>query len=215
MHPSPIKRAHSTTSTSGVLELPVPDSDAGLVAALRAGRISAKAALFDRYARHVQRVLSRVLGPDPDIPDLLQDVFVSALESIDRLSDPNALRPWLARIAVFTARGRIRRRVRWRFIRSEPLEELTEIEANLASAEVSEALRATYRALEQLPPDERIAFALRFIDGMELTEAAAACGVSLATIKRRLVRAQRRFVDTAKNDPTLHEWLVRGARWKA
>jgi RNA polymerase sigma-70 factor (ECF subfamily) len=213
VHFSQAQTAERAALSSGVLELPVPDTDAGLVVALRAGRQSAKAALFDRYGRHVQRVLSRVLGPDPDIQDLLQDVFVSALESIDRLSDPNALRPWLSRIAVFTARGRIRRRVRWRFIRSEPMEELTEVEANSASAEVSEALRATYRVLNQLPPDERIAFALRFIDGMELTEVAEASEVSLATIKRRLVRAQRRFVDIARHEPSLHEWLVRGARW--
>jgi len=197
-----------------VLELPIPDSDAGLVAALRSGRQSAKAALFDRYGRHVERVLTRVLGPDPDIPDLLQDVFVSALESIDRLTDPNSLKPWLSRIAVFTARGRIRRRVRWRFIRHDPFDdEAAKVPAHLASAEVSEALRATYNALKQLPPDERIAFALRFIDGMELTEVAQASGVSLATIKRRLTKAQRRFVDVAKRDPSLQEWLIRGARW--
>jgi len=212
VHSSQAQR-EKTTAAAGVLELPVPDSDAGLVAALRNGRQSAKAALFDRYGRHVRRVLTRVLGPDPDIPDLLQDVFVSALESIDRLQDPNSLRPWLSRIAVFTARGRIRRRVRWRFIRHDPFDELAEVEAHLASAEVSEALRATYNALNQLPPDERIAFALRFIDGMELTEVAEASGVSLATIKRRLTKAQRRFVDVARRDPSLREWLTRGARW--
>ena len=183
------------------------------MAALRSGRQAAKAALFDRYGRHVHRVLTRVMGPDPDIPDLLQDVFVSALESIDRLEDPSSLRPWLSRIAVYTARGRIRRRVRWRFVRSDPLDEIVEVEAHLASAEVSEALRATYKALNQLPPDERIAFALRFIDGMELTEVAHASGVSLATIKRRLAKAQRRFVDLARRDPSLQEWLTRGARW--
>lgn len=213
MHPSHAQRARPLSGPSGVLELPVPDSDAGLVVALRAGRQSAKAALFDRYGRHVQRVLSRVLGPDPEIPDLLQDVFVSALESIDRLSDPSALRPWLSRIAVFTARSRIRRRVRWRFIRSEPPEELAEVEAHFASAEVSEALKTTYAILNRLPSDERIAFALRFIDGMELTEVAAASGVSLATIKRRLVKAQRRFVEAARAEPSLHDWLLRGARW--
>ncbi|HEY6727141.1 MAG TPA: sigma-70 family RNA polymerase sigma factor, partial [Polyangiaceae bacterium] len=155
MHSSQAQREKAVAG-GGVLELPIPDSDAGLVAALRSGRQSAKAALFDRYGRHVERVLTRVLGPDPDVQDLLQDVFVSALESIDRLEDPNSLKPWLSRIAVFTARGRIRRRVRWRFIRNDAFDEVAEVEAHLASAEVSEALRRTYQALKQLPPDERI-----------------------------------------------------------
>lgn len=206
---------HATLSSqeriqSEVLELPIPDNDAGLVAALRSGRQSAKAALFNRYGNHVHRVLVRVLGPDPDVPDLVHDVFVAALESIDRLSNPGALKAWLSRIAVFTARGRIRRRVRWRFIRVQPFDELEEIEATLASAEVSEALRATYRVLGRMKPDERIAFALRFIEGMELTEVATSSGVSLATVKRRLTKARRHFSDLANGEPALAEWLPRG-----
>ena len=61
--------------------------------------------------------------------------------------------------------------------------------------------------------DKFIAFALRFVDGMELVEVAEACEVSLATIKRRLARAQAKFTNIARTYPVLHEWLERGARW--
>jgi RNA polymerase sigma-70 factor (ECF subfamily) len=192
---------------AGVVRLPVPEGDVGLVAALRAGRPEATGALFDRYARHVQRVLARVLGPDPELNDLLQDVFVAALESVDRLEEARALRSWLTSIAVFTARARIRRRVRWRFLRVVPSEEIPELPAVTASPETSEALRCTYEVLSELPPDERIAFALRFIDGMELTEVASTCRVSLATIKRRLRRARDRFAALASEHRVLAEWL--------
>jgi RNA polymerase sigma-70 factor (ECF subfamily) len=73
--------------------------------------------------------------------------------------------------------------------------------------EVSEALRAAYRVLSSLQVDERIAFALRFVEGMDLTEVAAACGVSLATTKRRLARAEARFALLADREPSLAEWL--------
>ncbi|MDX2052594.1 MAG: sigma-70 family RNA polymerase sigma factor [Polyangiaceae bacterium] len=193
--------------TPKVVELPVPLSDAAIVAGVCAGQRDAGAALFDRYSPLVHRVLLRVLGPDPDVHDLLQDVFVSALGSMRRLENPSALRGWLTQIAVFTARGRIRKRVRWRFLLFSPTEELPEQEAMHPSAEVSEALKKTYAVLNQMPPDERIPFALRFIDGMELTEVAKACGTSLATIKRRLSRAQTRFVELARQDPSLLEWV--------
>jgi RNA polymerase sigma-70 factor (ECF subfamily) len=157
--------------------------------------------------------LTRVLGPDPEISDLLQDVFVTALESIERLKEPSALKAWLSRIAVFTARGRIRRRVRWRFLRLVAQGDLPEVEATVVSAEISEALNATYRVLERLKPDERIAFALRFIDSMELTEVASACDVSLATIKRRLSRAQGHFIKLARDEAVLKDWIERGSRW--
>jgi RNA polymerase sigma-70 factor (ECF subfamily) len=64
--------------------------------------------------------------------------------------------------------------------------------------------------LERLPADERVAFALRFIDSMELTQVADACGVSLATIKRRLSRAQQTFQRLAAEHAVLREWLEGG-----
>lgn len=193
-----------------VRPLPFTGDDAALVAAIRAGHPGATAALFDRHATHVRRVLARVLGADPDLSDLLHDVFVRALDGVDRLEDPAALQGWLTSIAVYTARGCIRRRQARRWLRIVAPEEVPEVEANQASVEVTEALRAAYALLDRMSADDRIPFALRFIDGMELTEVAAACGVSLATIKRRLTRAQTRFTDGARKTPALAEWLRGG-----
>jgi RNA polymerase sigma-70 factor (ECF subfamily) len=190
-----------------VIRLPVGLTDEAIVHGLRARDRESAAQLFDRYAGHLRRVLVRVLGPDPEIPDLLQDVMVAALGSIDRLDDPRALRAWLTRIAVFTARVRIRRRMRWRFLRFVAPEELPEQGIDPHDAPASETLRATYRVLEKLQPDDRIAFALRFLHGMELSEVASAAQVSLATIKRRLSRAQQNFQELAQEEPSLGDWL--------
>jgi RNA polymerase sigma-70 factor (ECF subfamily) len=190
-----------------VIRLPVALTDEAIVQGLRVSDRGAAAQLFDRYAEHLRRVLVRVLGPDPEIPDLLQDVMVAALGSIGRLDDPRALRAWLTRIAVFTARVRIRRRTRWRFLRFVAPDELPEPGIDPHDAPATETLRATYRVLERLVPDDRIAFALRFLHGMELTEVAHATDVSLATIKRRLNRAQQQFQKLAQAEPALEDWL--------
>jgi RNA polymerase sigma-70 factor, ECF subfamily len=190
-------------------ELPAPESDELLVLALRACHPDAGTQLFDRYAPHVRRVLVRVMGPDSEILDLVHDVFVTALESVHRLMDPKALRAWLTQIAVFTARARIRRRVRGRVLRFLPFSELPEPELPPADFEGSQAMQAVYRVLGSLDTDQRIAFALRFVAGMELTEVAATCGVSLATIKRRLSRAQVNFSSAALSEPALRDWLAR------
>ena len=190
-----------------VVELPIPESEVALVAALQAGRAEARRALFDRYSRDVERVLFRVLGPDTELADLLQDVFVVALGSIDQVRDPRALRGWLTGIAVRKARKCIVKRQRWRLIQFFAPADVPEQEAAVAPVEVSEALRCTYEIMGQLPADERVAFALRHIDGMELTAVAAACNVSLATIKRRLARAQRTFNALASEHAALAEWV--------
>jgi RNA polymerase sigma-70 factor, ECF subfamily len=189
--------------------------DEQLVAAARHGDVVARTALFERHATHVARVLVRLLGSDGELPDLVHDVFTFALRDLDRLAQPAALKAWLTAIAVNTARGHIRSRVRRRWLRFFAPDELPEVESPLADEETREAMRATYAILDGMAADERIAFALRFVDGMELTETAAACGVSLATIKRRLARAEEAFVTRAREIPALERWLEGGSRWAA
>ena len=80
--------------------------------------------------------------------------------------------------------------------------------------ESREVLRHTYALLDLLPADQRIAFTLRFFEGMELTEIAGACGVSLATVKRKLARAEHRFLLLASKQPALQERIERSERWR-
>jgi RNA polymerase sigma-70 factor (ECF subfamily) len=203
----------SSLRRASVVHLPVPEGDAALVEALRRDRPGARAALFDRYAAHVRRVLVRVLGLDSEIPDLVHDVFVTALEGIDRLEDGAALRGYLTSIAVYSARGLIRKRSRRRILSFLEPEQMDRFASVGATDELHEAVRALYDVLGAMPADERIAFALRFIEGMELPEIAAACRVSRATVSRRLSRAQRAFVERATRHPALAEWLSGGTRW--
>jgi RNA polymerase sigma-70 factor, ECF subfamily len=200
-----------------VLPLGFVGDDVALVDALRGNHPAAKAAFFQRHVGRVERIITHVIGFDAELADILQEVFTRALGSIHSLKDPSALEPWLGRIAAHTARRVLRTRTRrsWlrRFIDSTE-EERYEPSAVTFAPEARQALRAVYRVLDVLPPDERIAFALRFIDGMELTEVAAACAVSLATIKRRLSRSERRFVAVARRYPELAPWLSGGGRWR-
>ena len=79
--------------------------------------------------------------------------------------------------------------------------------------DVVEAHRRTYALLERMPADERVIFALRYIDGMELERIAEVREVSLATLKRRLARAEQRFAHAAQRDSVLRPWLEEGGRW--
>jgi RNA polymerase sigma-70 factor (ECF subfamily) len=190
-----------------VRELAPRLDDAALVHAARRADAAAKAAIFDRHSERVQRVLLRVLGPDRDLADLLQDVFVLAFRDLDKLSDPSSLGGWLVSIAVHVARRAIRTRARWRWIRFVAPEEVPDALHEEDDAG-REELRAVYRVLDRLPEDERIAFALRFLGGMELTTVAESTGVSLATIKRRLQRAEQRFREHAAREPSLSARLI-------
>lgn len=187
--------------------------DAALVAALLAEDPRARALLFDQHAAYLRRVIARVLGVDDELPEVLQETFLQAFRSIHTLDDPERLGAWLVRVAVFTARGVIRKRQRRRWLQFVPPAEVPEVESRHADPDARRTLDRFQSVLEQLPADERIAFALRFVEGLELTEVADACDCSLATIKRRLTRAETRFVSLASDDPLLSKWIRQSPRW--
>ena len=196
-------------SAAPVYALRPPSDDVRLVAELRARGRGAASTLLASYGRDIERVVMRVNGR-ADLADLVHDVFVRALERIHTLREPSALRAGLIGSAVLTAREHIRHRQRRRRFALLPF---LDPPALPYDAEGGEALRHTYAILERMDVDERIALALRVIDGMELRDVAAACGCSLATIKRRLSRAQTRFAEEARRDPILAARVRDGARW--
>ncbi len=167
----------------------------------------AAAAFFDEYGALVERTIARILGADADLADATQDTFMRTLRSIHRLRDPQAMTEWVIQIAVCTASDWVRRRQRKHWLSFRDPADLANYPTAIVDAAGREALRATYSVLNDLNIEERAAFALRYIDGMELKEVALACNCSLATIKRRLARAKTRFESRARKYPALHPWL--------
>jgi RNA polymerase sigma-70 factor (ECF subfamily) len=189
--------------------------DAALMQALRTGHPGAAAVFYDQHSAHVHRTLRAVLGADEEIPDLLQEVFIRALDRIAKLRDIERVRSWLGTIAIFVARAQIRRRARRSWLRVFSPERTQPSYQDQPASEARLALREVYDVLDGLPVNERMAFVLRFIDGMTLHDAAEACNTSLATIKRRLARAEKQFLAEARKRPALVHWLEDGTRWNA
>ncbi len=216
MPPAPASSDRPRAAGAGVVRaLPQVRDDQALVDGLRAGDAWARAALFDRYAPDVERILRRILGYElhTDMADLVHDTFVQVLTSFESLRDAGALRGWIQSIAAHTAYRTIRsRRVR-RWLRFWEPSQIPEVAVDSVDPDVHEAFRRTYQALDRLPADERVAFVLRHVEGMDLGQLAETCRVSLSTIKRRLARAEARFARAAQRDDVLKQWLEEGGRW--
>jgi len=185
--------------------------DERLVAALKQPQPGANDEVIRRHGAHLRRVLTRVLGAyDTEQADVMQEVAMSAWQGIGSLTDARALKAWLTQIAVFTARGMIRRRRRGRWLAL--LGEIPDRPLPWATPDLQEAARAVYAIFDRMPVDERIPFALRMLDGIDLEATAQACGMSLATVRRRLVRAERRFKKLAHQHEVLEPWLQEAQR---
>jgi RNA polymerase sigma-70 factor, ECF subfamily len=168
-------------------------SDAALVVAARAGEKWAQEALFRRYSRMVNGLAFRLLGRDQDVDDLVQDSFVAALRSLDRLAEPQAFASWLGSIVVRSAHKLIRRRkllTRLGLRKPAPVE-LDQVMSSAAPPSVAAELTRLYSCLDKLETEARIALVLHRVDGLSIPEVAAQMQLSVSTVKRRLKVAER------------------------
>ncbi len=172
------------TTRSGVGEL----TDADLVARA-ADNESAFAALYERHARTVARVAYRLLGSDGDVDDIVQETFLDARSDLHRLEDAHALRSWLITIAVRRVHRLLRKRRRRAFLSAC----FAELSAKISDPRDRQPADELYEALADLPVEIRVPWTLARVEELTLPEVAAACEVSLATIKRRIALADERL----------------------
>jgi RNA polymerase sigma-70 factor (ECF subfamily) len=177
-------------------------SDAALVVAARAGEKWAQEALFRRYSRMVNGLAFRLLGRDQDVDDLVQDSFVSALRSLDRLAEPQAFASWLGSIVVRSAHKLIRRRKllsRLGLRKPAPVE-LDQVMSSAPPPSVAAELSKVYRCLDALDAEARIALVLHRVDGLSIPEVAEQMQLSASTVKRRLKVAERHLASHTAGD---------------
>ena len=180
-----------------------PPRDEDLVGALRAGDPEAPAALWARYSPSVGRVLAKALGPSLDIEDLTQEVFLRVFGRLPSLRDPSALRAFVLAVAMNVLKWEIRRRWVSRRVRLSGTGTLPDIESTSADAEARHALQRCYRIFDSLPTKERMAFVLRYMEGMTIDEVAAALEVSISTAKRWVNRGAAKVAEQVTGDPDL------------
>jgi len=181
-------------------------TDEMLVAAVVAGDERSFSEIFDRYKRHVTRVVARFFSDRGDIEEFAQQSFTKAYFSLKnyRGGEDKSLPAWLSRIAVNVCYDEFRRRKRKGETTFTDLsdEETSFVETIVDDKARSEEDRLTAkqladRVLGSLDPEDRIAVQLVYSEDLSLAEAAAIIGISTSNLKSRLFRCrnfiQKRF----------------------
>ncbi len=168
-------------------------ADSELVQRLLAGQRDALERLYRRHAPFAFKLAVRLQGSSHDVEDVVHDAFLKAQARVSSLKDPALFKGWLGSIVVNEVRLRMRRGRLLRALRLQSAEpvELDSLASDAASPEVLAQLAQVYSLLRQMATDDRIAWTLRFVERQRLEEVAELTGCSLATVKRRLLSAQR------------------------
>ena len=179
-----VARRHRGFVTRDVsaIEARSDDDEPALVRDARGGDPGAWAELHHRYARMVHGILL-ARAPVGEVEDLVQDVFVKALQGLPRLRDVAVFGPWLARIARNRATDALRRKGRRKL---SPLPDDV-LARDVPQVEAREALAA----LRRVPEAFRETLVMRLVEGMSGPEIAARTGRTAGSIRVNLHRGMK------------------------
>ena len=152
-------------------------------------------AVYRQYVRYVAAIATRMIGPDEDVHDIVQDVFLAAAQHLRSIDDPKA---WLA--VVTSRKVTDRRRSWWSRAREQDDVALDRLVAGGLDPADRVELRALCGVLSTLPRPVREAWTLRYVRGLELEEVAVETGCSLATAKRRINAGRRALLAACRPD---------------
>jgi RNA polymerase sigma-70 factor (ECF subfamily) len=181
--------------------------DIELVRRCQAGEERAFELLFLSHRKQVTGLVYRMLGPSPELEDLVQDVFIQVLRSLGTFRDEARFSTWLYRVAlnvVLMHRRAAGRRPRW----VDEQHAAPAVDAGPSAHDTLETRRrvaAFYALLERLSEKKRAVFVLHELEGLTPARIAEIVHAPVLTVRTRLFYARRELARWIEEDPLLAE----------
>lgn len=190
---------------------PVPSTavmlllDEEIVHRVLAGDLPSFELIMRRYNQRRFRIVRSILGDDNDTEDALQETYTSAFEHLGQFAGRAKFSTWLTKIAIHAAVARRGRRSRIQSLDFHDPENTGMVPRSTAAsaeqkASANELGQVLTKAIDALPEDLRLVFAMRMIEGLDTSESASCLEISEANVKVRLHRARamlRGVIDAA------------------
>ncbi|HFE47251.1 MAG TPA: sigma-70 family RNA polymerase sigma factor [Nannocystis exedens] len=179
-------------------------SEATLIALAATGDARALRTLYNRCEPQVRAFLLRMLGPDPELDDMIQTVFIRAFGALDSFRGDSKLSTWLYRICGNTCRNLIRSRYRRRRLHDALHFFTIAREGDRAHVDLG-ARNEALRLLQRLRPELREAFVLYHHEGLTIPEISTVLSLASSTVGDRLQRSRKELhkLASAKPQPKL------------
>lgn len=169
--------------------------DSDLVATVLSGDREAFAGLVGRYQQVAFRAAYLITRDAGAAEEAAQDGFVRAYQSLRSFRQGEPFRPWLLRIVTNLALNQVRGRSRrQRLFERVGLARPSQVEPAADDTFLAtDRQRQLWRAIRELPEDDRVVLYLRYFLELPEKEIASVIGKAPGTVKSRLNRAGGRL----------------------
>ncbi|MDR2436204.1 MAG: sigma-70 family RNA polymerase sigma factor [Puniceicoccales bacterium] len=178
--------------------------DADLIERVRAHDAAAFDTLVKKYRERLYSVIYNLTSNRDDTFDLMQDVLIKVLQSIDKFSGKSSFFTWLYRIAVnatisFMRKNRLRRFFSFEKIQEDGAEAayinglLLDKDQGDRSALLRELQENLNIALQKLSNKHRVVVVLHEIEGLDHGDIASILKCSVGTVRSRLHYAKEQL----------------------
>lgn len=154
--------------------------------------------IVNRYTPVIYSLAVRLLENSEEAEDAVQEIFLNAYKSLHSFKIGARFYSWLYTIAVNKIRSLLRkkhRQGRTVSLDADGAPDLPDTREDLQLRVVSRAEEERAREmLSNLKPAYRIAFVLRFIEGMPLKDMADVLDIPIGTVKAHLHRARKQMI---------------------
>ena len=169
--------------------------DANVLDQARAGDREAIAKVVTHHQAAVRRYMAR-LAPDPaSADDLAQEVFLAALQSLDRVNPELGIGPYLMGIARNLARMAWRDRMKRREISGDAVFEALAAQQHETHESPDKRLAALRNCIQRLAPRAQQTIHLHYRDEWRCNEIASQIGATAGTVRSILTRARQSLRD--------------------
>jgi len=181
---------NATTTTMEPRLSPEPAADRDLARRLARCEAGSFEELVELHGEAVARTARGLLGWRGDIDDVVQDVFVVALEKSPRFRGHCSLRTWLTVITLNRCRTYHRRQTIWRRVSKVFMGHATESPAADSAGLEDETARAVRTAVASLAQADREVVVLNYFEHKSAAQIGELLGASQNAVEVRLHRAR-------------------------
>lgn len=163
-------------------------------------------ALYRATYRNAYFVAIKVIGSEEDAQDLVQDAYITAMENLGSLKEPEKFQSWLNMIVANKCRDQLRKKKPMLFSEigdedgsgPEWVDDRVDIRPDLV-LDQEETVRLVAEIIETLPEDQRLCVTLFYRDELTVGQIAQALEVSEGTVKSRLNYARQKVKAKVKD----------------